>query len=150
MHLCLEFQEEYKRLDRLCKECLGTEKGVSDYIEQMELVPWNDRRYVTTWENDYQCLKHIRWVRNQLAHVEGTLTSDICVKEDLLWVKDFYRRIIRQEDPFGLIRKAKATHSTCARKQGAPTKTVVPPTQIKKAKSSLWQRVIARIRKMFR
>ena len=34
----MEFQEEYKRLDRLCKETLQSEQGVTQYIEQMKKV----------------------------------------------------------------------------------------------------------------
>lgn len=106
--LNLEFQEEYKRLDRLCKDYLSSAEGVSEYIRQMESTPWSNRRYVFTWEDDYKQLKHVRWVRNQLAHEVGTLNSDICTEDDLDWVQSFYNRIMDGSDPFTVIRKAKA------------------------------------------
>ena len=106
-YLCVEFQEEYKRLDRLCKDYLRSKEGVSEYIRQMESTSWYERGYVYTWEEDYKQLRHIRWVRNQLAHEVGTLNSDICSEEDLAYVKSFYSRIIGGNDPFTLIRKAK-------------------------------------------
>lgn len=107
LDLNVEFQEEYKRLDRLCKDYLSSTEGVSEYISQMELAPWNDRRYVSTWEDDYKQLKHVRWVRNQLAHEVGTLNSDICTEDDLDWVQSFYNGIMNGSDPFSIIRKAK-------------------------------------------
>ena len=105
--LNIEFQEEYKRLDRLCKDYLSSTEGVSEYIRQMETAQMRNRYRVADWDFDYKQLKHIRWLRNRLAHEVGTLDSDICTEDDLEWVKNFYGRIINGADPFSVVRKAK-------------------------------------------
>ena len=107
MYTSIVFQEEYKRLDQLCKDYLSSDKGVSSYIEQMEDTAYQNRRYVRSWEEDYKQLKHVRWVRNQLAHEVGTLDSDLCTEEDLEWVKEFTYRIMHGTDPFSVARQAK-------------------------------------------
>lgn len=107
MCLSIEFQEAYKRLDRLCRDYLSSQEGVSEYIRQMDNTPWRDRCYVLSWETTYKQLKHIRWVRNQLAHEVGTLDSDICTMKDLEYVRSFYDSILNGTDPFTVIRKAK-------------------------------------------
>ena len=105
MHLCIEFQENYKRLDRLCKDYFSSIDGVSEYIRQMEATPWRERRLVLFWERDYKMLKHLRWVRNQLAHEVGAFEAGVCTVEDLRCVKEFHERMLKREDPFGVIRK---------------------------------------------
>ena len=151
--LNLEFQEEYKRLDRLCKDYLSSTEGVSEYIRQMESTPWSNRRYVFTWEDDYKQLKHIRWVRNQLAHEVGTLNSDICTEDDLDWVQSFYNRIMNGNDPFTIMRKAKIEEAHRAKQQTLERKATViidpQPTQPEQPKPSLWDRLIANIKKFF-
>lgn len=105
MHLCNEFQEAYKSLDKLCRECLSGYDGVSGYIRLME-NEWYGEHYVSTWNKDLRMLKHVRWVRNQLSHEVGTLESDICSWSDLEFVDDFYKRIINITDPLAMLRKA--------------------------------------------
>ena len=112
MYTSIVFQEEYKRLDKLCKDYLSSEKGVSSYIEQMEATAYQNRRYVRSWDEDYKQLKHVRWVRNKLAHEVGTLDSDLCTEEDLEWVKEFTHRILHGSDPFSEARKAKQAEET--------------------------------------
>ncbi|MBQ8343148.1 MAG: hypothetical protein IJY21_03465 [Clostridia bacterium] len=104
--LVFEFQEEYKRLDRLCKETYSSANGVTEYINQMERHWYKYQRCVDEWEEDYKELKHVRWVRNQLAHEVGALEMGICTSEDLIYVKDFHQRILKSEDPLALGRKA--------------------------------------------
>ena len=151
--LNLEFQEEYKRLDRLCKDYLSSAEGVSEYIRQMESTPPYNRRYVFTWEDDYKQLKHVRWVRNQLAHEVGTLSSDICTEDDLDWVQSFNNRIMNGNDPFTIMRKAKIKEAHRAKQQTLERKATViidpQPTQPEQPKPSLWDRLIANIKKFF-
>ena len=106
MRLEIKFQEAYKRLDKLCKELFASEKGVTEYIKQMESAPVAYQKAVPTWERDYKSLKHIRWVRNKLAHEVGALEAGICTKEELLCAQEFYKRIMKAEDPFALARKS--------------------------------------------
>ena len=107
MFYIIEFQEEYKRLDNLCKDYLSSFDGVTAYIRQMDDTPIYHQRLVKTWDVDYKRLKRVRWVRNQLAHVVGTLESDLCTENDLEWVQDFHERIINGNDPFAIIRTSK-------------------------------------------
>lgn len=106
MLLCLEFQEAYKSLDKLCRECLSGYDGVSGYIRLME-NEWYGEHYVSTWNSDLKKLKHVRWVRNQLSHEVGTLESNICSQFDLEFVDDFYERIMNTTDPLAMLRKAR-------------------------------------------
>lgn len=152
LSLNIVFQEEYKRLDRLCKDYLSSTEGVSEYIRQMESTPWSNRRYVFTWEDDYKQLKHVRWIRNQLAHEVGTLNSDLCTENDLDWVQSFYNRIINGSDPFSIIRKAR--EETLRANQRTQTRNATVsvkfnPTQSEQPKRSLWNRLIAKIKNFF-
>ncbi|HBK02072.1 MAG TPA: hypothetical protein DDY77_03480 [Clostridiales bacterium] len=112
MILSLEFQEAYKRLDKLCRDCFASNEGVSEYIHLMENESLCGGRYVQFWESDYKELKHVRWVRNQLSHEVGTLQSDICTQEDLAFVVDFYQRIMSGDDPLTKLRQAKSIAKT--------------------------------------
>lgn len=148
--LNLEFQEEYKRLDRLCKDYLSSSEGVSEYIRQMDAMPRIDRQYVITWEEDYKQLKHVRWVRNQLAHEVGILNSDICSDDDLNWVQSFYDRIMAGCDPFTVIRKEKEKKVIKIKKEESGINPIVPEySNQTHQKLSLWGRIVAKIKKLF-
>lgn len=153
-HLIIEFQEEYKRLDRLCKDYLRSAEGVSEYIRQMESTDYRQRFYVRTWEEDYKQLKHVRWVRNQLAHEVGTSNSGVCTEEDLIWIENFYSRIINGNDPFSIIVKAKKDEEQ-KRKQRSQnqTQSSVQPSPKRSAttteKPSFLIRLIASVKKFF-
>ena len=54
MHLVIEFQEEYKRLDKLCKDIFYSEEGVSEYIRQMEKILWTNKKNVYMLEEEYK------------------------------------------------------------------------------------------------
>lgn len=98
-----DFFEEFKRLDAICRDMLGAERGVSAYIEQMEEAPAALRLRVPGWEDDYYALKHLRWVRNKIAHETG-FTG--CTPDDLQNLLGFTRRVLRQEDPLALLYRA--------------------------------------------
>lgn len=94
------FFEEYKKLDNLCKDLFKSDRGVSQYIEEMECTPFTKSRLVESWQDDYKMLKYVRWIRNNIAH-----NNDYsgCNKSDVKSVKDFYKKIINQKDPFSVI-----------------------------------------------
>lgn len=94
------FFEEYKKLDNLCKDLFKSDRGVSQYIEEMECTPFTKSRLVESWQDDYKMLKHVRWIRNNIAH-----NNDYsgCNKSDVKSIKDFYKKIINQKDPFSVI-----------------------------------------------
>ena len=109
------FFENYKKLDNLCKDILNSNQGVSDYINEMNNTPLGKRMLVQTWEDDFKNLKHIRWVRNDIAHGNG---ESECEQDDIDFVINFYQRIMNQTDPFGIIHKKESI------KNVAPKKTV--------------------------
>ena len=99
----MEFFEEYKRLDVLLKDEFGGNAGITSYIEAMERIH-NGERYVASWRDDYKRLKHLRWVRNKLAH-ETNEDVDL-TKDDVKWIKQFYDNAMKAKDPYALYCKA--------------------------------------------
>ena len=160
----LEFLEAYKSLDDLCKQILSNDRGISQYIDEMNHEGLGPKK-VDCWEKDYRQLKKMRWIRNQLAHEVGTLNSNICTKEDLDWVKNFYNRIITGSDPFTIIRKKLEEEARRAKQQEQARKAVVSnqpkSTQQKQTrqkttrqkpkhqKLSFWSRLVVNIKKFF-
>ena len=94
-----DFLEEYKRLDNLCRDIYRSNEGIKNYINDMESVQIYESRSIPGWENDLKRLKTLKSVRNRLAHETGTLNADICGQNDVEWLKNFYNRIFRQDDP---------------------------------------------------
>lgn len=139
--LNIEFQEQYKRLDKLCKDIYSSSEGVSTYIREMEKTPYNEQRAVYNWDTIYKQLKHLRWMRNQLAH-EIAIDSDFCTQSDIDWIKQFYSKILNCNDPLTLAYKSK---------QGSPQKKEVPHVgeEDNKKHKSLWNRIMSIIRGWF-
>ena len=81
--------------------------GVSEYISDMEKNSDRGQRLVSGWNADYKMLKHVRWVRNQIAH--DTNTKQVSEPEDLEFVRDYYKRIFSGKDSLSLLRKAKGS-----------------------------------------
>ena len=98
-----EFFEAYKRLDRFCSDIYGCRNGVSQYIEDMERVSYQERFAIPSWEQAYKTLKHLRWVRNQIAHDSGQI--QICEEYDIHDVNSFYDDIISGTDPLTQLRR---------------------------------------------
>ncbi len=151
----IQFQEEYKRLDALCRDCLSNEKGVTEYIRQMELIPWSAYRNVPSWENDLKMLKHIRWVRNELAHEIGTLGSELCQESDLQFTIDFHDKILSRTDPLTALREFQSQQSpsrTANRNiPPKPTQSYAPPAaEYEPARPSLWKRFLLAFKKRFK
>mgnify|MGYP004595358123 CR=1 FL=1 len=98
-----EFFEAYKRLDRLCSDIYGCRNGVSQYIEDMERQSSRGVCAVPDWDRNYKMLKHLRWVRNQIAHDSGLLTFSTA--QDIQDVHAFHSAILAGQDPLTLLRK---------------------------------------------
>lgn len=96
-----DFFEAYKHLDKLCGEIFDCNNGVNQYITQMENTP-RGSRLVPMWDHFYKDLKHIRWIRNRIAHDTGD--SCISSNEDLAFVNSFYSMIMNQSDPLSRLR----------------------------------------------
>lgn len=98
-----EFFEAYKRLDNLCSDIYGRRNGVGQYIEDMERMSYQERLAVPSWEQVYKTLKHLRWVRNRIAHDSGEI--QICEKCDIQDVNNFYDDIMSGYDPLTQLRR---------------------------------------------
>ena len=100
--LNIHFLEEYKRLDKLCKDAYGAEKGVSTYIDQMKAI---GRSNQDDWSSVLRRLIDLRHIRNQLTHDVGPMDYALCTDDDVEWLSDFHHRIMTQTDPLSLHRK---------------------------------------------
>ena len=120
-----EFFEAYKRLDRLCSDIYGCRNGVSQYIEDMERVSYQGRLAIPSWEQAYRTLKHLRWVRNQLAHDSGQL--QLCEERDIQDTNSFYDDIVLGCDPLTQLRRYQEDH-LAVKKSVQRAKPVVMPT----------------------
>ena len=112
---------EFKKLDNLCKDLLSSEKGVTSYIEEMENTPLSKQMLVSDFDETYKMLKHVRWIRNDIAHGNG---NSECEQEDIDFVCDFYKKILSRTDPFAIIRKAENEARERAKRQKAAQKPV--------------------------
>lgn len=100
-----DFYDEYKRLDKFCRDMFSGQDGVTEYIKQMENAALY-RYYVPTWDEDLKQLKRMRHLRNKLAH-EVEFDADLCTESDILFVKTFYTRLFNCSDPLSIIRRQK-------------------------------------------
>ncbi|MDE6361872.1 MAG: hypothetical protein K2L53_02730, partial [Clostridia bacterium] len=104
--LNVEFIEQYKRLDKLCKEKLNSNEGVTSYIVEMETTPYETTAEISAWDATYKQIKHFRWMRNQLVH-EISFDEDFCSNEDIKIIKNLYELIIKAQDPLSLANRSK-------------------------------------------
>ena len=103
--LNIDFMDLYKSVDRFIRDAYSSTEGVSEYIRQMEQNDFKGRRYVATWSADYDKLKRLRWIRNQLSHEVG-YDSDICEDADYDWLEVFNQRLYSSNDPLSAMNKA--------------------------------------------
>ena len=111
-----EFFEEYKHLDKLCGDMYSCRNGISEYIDQMDIKSYKGSPLIPSWNSDYKMLKHIRWVRNQIAHDSGSY--QVSEPEDLEFVRNFYDRIFSRQDPLTLLRKEEEKAAEQAAEEG--------------------------------
>lgn len=102
--LNIDFLDLYKRVDRFIRDAYASSEGVSEYLRQMEQNAFKGRGLVPTWATDYNRLKRLRWIRNQLSHEVG-YDSDICEEADYLWLEEFRSRLYVASDPLSVLRK---------------------------------------------
>ena len=103
--LNIDFMDMYKSVDRFIRDAYSSTEGVSEYIRHMEQNDFKGRRYVATWGADYDKLKRLRWIRNQLSHEVG-YDSDICEDADYDWLEVFNQRLYSSNDPLSAMNKA--------------------------------------------
>lgn len=159
LELNVGFQEEYKRVDSLCRDIFCSGDGISQYIRQMEAVSCQGYRLLSNWEYDYKQLKHMRWLRNQLAHEVGTLDSDLCTKDDIAWVENFHKKILEGNDPLAVVgrvmrQQKKAQNNSVTEKATCRQKTF-NANNINRAvgktsqKNSIWENIVRKIKSVF-
>lgn len=151
--LNIEFQEQYKSLDKLCRDMYSSNDGVSAYIRDMENSPSNYSYSVYSWDDTYRQLKHARWMRNQLAH-DTPIDACLCTQNDIDWLKSFYDAIFNGTDPLTLAHKAdRPTRRIIYTKKESPTaiteNTEQNTPQSHAPKQSLWQRFKSKIKSWF-
>lgn len=100
----MSFLQKYKRLDNLCKDVLRSEKGVTSYIEEMELCNSSSFK-IPGWKEDYYNLKKYRHIRNRIVHENDVDEAMLCSKKDEMWIEQFYTRILKRNDPLALYAK---------------------------------------------
>ena len=128
------FLEEYKKLDKLCKEIYNSEKGITSYIDDMRNTNYSEKIVIPCWEHDIHTLVSLRHARNKLTHEVGTSDSPICTYADIDWLKNFYHRIVNRQDPIAIIHK-----NRYAKKQNTQIYTQnqnIQTSQSKKSKSN--------------
>lgn len=103
-NMILEFLENYKYLDELCRQILSSERGISEYIDKMSNVRQGYR--VAGWDKDYKKLKKMRWIRNRLVHETDSFEDNLVNEEDSEWLHTFYCRIMECTDPFSLLHQS--------------------------------------------
>ena len=90
-----EFIGEFKHLEKLCNDMYGQPHGVTLYINEMEAAS-HEAGGIAGWSDDFKNLKRLRHIRNNLVH-DPEYEPDYDA-EDIEYLKDFYRRIIDQQD----------------------------------------------------
>lgn len=117
-----ELFDEFKRVDRICRDMFSSQRGVSEYIEQMEQDFAYGRQRIPSWERDYRSLKRVRWLRNQIAH---EMTATDCAVDDVEYLQDFHDRLLCQQDPLAVLRRTRqAVRPATPRPQTIPQKQI--------------------------
>lgn len=114
----LEFLDAYKNLDKLCRQILSSDRGVSEYIDEMNNESQGYR--IAGWDRDYKQLKRMRWIRNRLVHETDSFEDNLFNTEDIEWLHTFYSRIMECEDPFSLLHQAKNTKVKTGKQEKSP------------------------------
>lgn len=104
----IKLLDTYKRLDAVCRDMFSSERGVGEYIDAMERIPSYKRTNVPLWDTDYRMLKRLRWLRNQIVH---EICPPDCSADDVDWLEDFYRRVLKQQDPIAVLTKVTQSQS---------------------------------------
>ncbi len=141
----IELLEEYKYVDSICRDILSAEKGVTAYIEQMEATPPTIWCKIAGWDDDYRKLKHIRWLRNQIAHDTGYVQ---CTSSDVAWLKAFHNRLLTQRDPLAdAYRITREAQNRVKAQTVKPTQVMISQEDFSNdyGSSSRWRKVLIAI-----
>lgn len=136
-YLNYEFFDEFKALDNLCRDIYGEsidkKLGVTLYLEDMDQKAYQGALKVSNWTSDYNHLKLVRNIRNELAHSRNSMAVDICSQEDIDFIRSFRTRILNQTDPIAMLRKksfqSRASSTSKPKQQPQPTYTYTAPSK---------------------
>lgn len=117
----LEFLKTYKKLDELCRQILSSDRGVSEYIDEMSSESKGYR--IAGWERDYKKLKKMRWIRNCLVHETDSFDDNLVNIEDIEWLHTFYNRIMECTDPFSLLHQSENMNTKKGKQDKCAAKT---------------------------
>lgn len=65
------------------------------YIDELKAIGYG-------CTEDCKTLKRLRYIRNQMAHDEGTFDYQMCDRDDIIWLNAFYNRIMKRTDPLAV------------------------------------------------
>ena len=136
-----QFFEAFKELETLCGELYSCRSGVSEYLLDMEKRMAEGEKKIENWASDYKTLKHLRWVRNKIAHEAGD--ERISEDKDLDAVCAFRDRMIRGKDPITLLNKAKKAAKPASTRSSASASGKGKASSKKKQRKNLVPIVIA-------
>ena len=103
----VEFFEKFGELEKLCNDMYSQKHGVSCYIDDM--INMQGRYNVKGWDIYLKRLKETRHKRNKLAHGEIGFSDKYALKEDIIFVKQFKKLILKGQDPICLNNKKQKT-----------------------------------------
>lgn len=105
------FFDEFKKLDNVCKDIYGHSSegklGVTLYLEKMDEMSDEGALRIDGWSSDYQRLKKLRHIRNELAHSENSFDNESCSQDDINFIVSFKERILTETDPISLLENRK-------------------------------------------
>lgn len=97
----MEYFSEYKVVERMCRDMYG-EDGVKAYIEEMETTNNREKMFISNWDTKLRTLKHLKWLRNQIAHDNEIYEV---TEQDFTDIKAFHDELLTQQDPLALLHK---------------------------------------------
>ena len=94
-----KFLEQYKRADNICRDILGSESGITNYINLMRDAKNYRAQNIENWDEVLKKLMALRHTRNKLTHDVGTLEMELCTEADVLWLENFCETLLNATDP---------------------------------------------------
>ena len=94
------FFDEYKKAEKTCNRLCGCDNGISWYIGQMEETQ-NIKTSPKPWKDTYYTLKHLRWLRNKIAHDDESCNV---TEKDVKDIREFHDSLLLENDELSLFR----------------------------------------------
>ena len=103
------FFDEFKKLDKICRDIYGAsldgKLGVTMYLDDMSSNSHLVKNHIPSWYSDYNKLKKLRNIRNELAHSQNSFSYIECTQDDIDFICNFRKRILDQTDPLSILHK---------------------------------------------